>query len=338
MKSLNKVKRILHRCCEEIDATKKISSVMSPKEGIETFRAKIDMRIMNHNGNYESEKCKKHLLCKHNIMIRYYEKTFGDFLKTYDYVHTNINLQKSRYSDCIWVCWWQGLEQAPPIVRTCIESIKKNAGKHKVIVLTDDNYRQYVQLPNWVEEKRKQGIITRTNYSDLLRLSLLAEHGGMWLDATFFCTESATLDSYFKESIWSIKRPDYGHASVACGYFAGYSLACNEASRFAFITIRDFFLNYWKYNDTMVDYLMVDYMIVLAQKYDSRIAELFETIKSNNPECDELVKVLNQPFDSEKWNDLKRKTSLFKLSWKQKYAEEKEGKPTFYKYLVDEKL
>lgn len=54
MKSLNKVKRIVHRCCEEIDATKKISSVMSPKEGIETFRAKIDMRIMNHNGGYEN--------------------------------------------------------------------------------------------------------------------------------------------------------------------------------------------------------------------------------------------------------------------------------------------
>ena len=129
MKSLNKVKRIVHRCCEEVDATKKISSVMSPKEGIETFRAKIDMRIMNHNGGYENETRKNHLLRKHDIMIRYYEKTFGDFLKTYDYAHTDANYQKSKYSNCIWVCWWQGLENAPDIVKACIESIQKKCRK-----------------------------------------------------------------------------------------------------------------------------------------------------------------------------------------------------------------
>ena len=39
---------------------------------------------------------------------------------------------------------------------------------------------------------------------------------------------------------------------------------------FVFMTIRDFFINYWKHNDTMVDYLMVDYMIALAQKYNRK--------------------------------------------------------------------
>lgn len=334
MKSLNKVKRIVHRCCEEVDATKKISSVMSPKEGIETFRAKIDMRIMNHNGGYENKTRKNHLLRKHDIMIRYYEKTFGDFLKTYDYAHTDANYQKSKYSNCIWVCWWQGLENAPDIVKACIESIQKNAGNHPVIVLTDENYKQYVTIPRWVEEKRSKGIITRTNYSDLLRLSLLAEHGGMWLDATFFCTDPV-LDSYFQKPLWSIKRPDYFHASAACGYFAGYSLACNESNRFVFATIRDFFLNYWKNNNTMVDYLMVDYMIVLAQKYDRRIAEEFAKIEPNNSKCDELVKVLGKPYDENKWQELKKETSLFKLTWKQKYMSEANGETTFYKYLID---
>ena len=49
------------------------------KEGLETFRAKIDIQIMNRNGYYENETRKKHLLSKHDIMLRYYEKTFGDF-------------------------------------------------------------------------------------------------------------------------------------------------------------------------------------------------------------------------------------------------------------------
>lgn len=331
------IKRIIHRCAEEVDATRRIAKVTSLKEGLETFRAKVEIQIMNRNGYYENEARKNHLLRKHDIMLRYYEKTFGDFLETYDYNHGNEELPKSEYSDCIWVCWWQGLEQAPEIVKICVESIKKNAGDHRVIILTDDNYKEYVDIPEWVEEKKNKGIITRTNYSDLLRLSLLAKHGGMWIDSTFFCT-SPVLDEYFKEPMWSIKRPDYFHASVASGYFAGYSLACSEENRFAFMTIRDFFLNYWKHNDTMVDYLMVDYMIVLAQKHDSRIAEIFKKIKPNNPECDELYKIMAEPFDQGKWDAMKKDTALFKLSWKYEYPIEKDGEDTFYGRLIDRKL
>ena len=42
----------------------------------------------------------------------------------------------------IWISfvWWQGLEQAPNLVKVCVDSIKKNAGDHRVIVLTEDNY------------------------------------------------------------------------------------------------------------------------------------------------------------------------------------------------------
>lgn len=331
------IERVVHRCMEELDATRRIAQVTSLKEGLETFRAKVDIQIMNRNGYYENESRKKHLLRKHDIMIRYYEKTFGDFLKTYDYNHTNQEFQKTEYSDCIWICWWQGLEQAPELVKVCVNSIQKNAGNHRVIVLTDDNYKDYVDIPEWVEEKKNKGIITRTNYSDLLRLSLLAKHGGMWIDSTFFCTQPV-LDDYFQWPLWSIKRPDYFHASVASGYFAGYSLCCNEEKRFIFMTIRDFFLHYWKNNDTMVDYLMVDYMIVLAQKYDARIKKEFQKIQSNNPECDELYKVMSEPFNQKKWDIMKSETALFKLSWKYQYPIEKNGEKTFYGMLVQDKL
>ena len=104
------------------------------------------------------------------------------------------------------------------------------------------------------------------------------------------------------------------------------------------MTIRDFFLNYWKHNDTMVDYLMVDYMIVLAQKHDSRIAEIFKKIKPNNPECDELYKIMAEPFDQGKWDAMKKDTALFKLSWKYEYPIEKDGEDTFYGRLIDRKL
>lgn len=332
------IKRITHRISEELGATRRIAKVTTWREAFITLQAKVDIQVMNRNGYQESEKQTKHLLKKHEVMLNYYEKTFADFLKKYDWDQNKIfNQSKSQYSNCIWVCWWQGLDQAPEIVKACVESIKRNARNHPVIVLTEENYKQYVDIPQWVEEKKNKGIITRTNYSDLLRLSLLAKHGGMWLDATFYCANPIP-DEYFNMRIWSIKRPNYAHASVASGFFAGYSLACNEKSRWMFATIRDFFLHYWKNNDTMVDYLMVDYMIVLAQKMDKRIAQAFDEIPSNNPLCDELIKNLDKAYDETVWVKLKKDTLLFKLTWKQSFMKQKDGHPTFYVEVLNRVL
>lgn len=331
------IKRILHRIKEEITATIKIAKVTSIKEALITFIAKCDIQIMNRNGYYESKKITKHLLKKHEIMIKYYERTFGEFLKNYNFKKAETKKVGEDLSNVIWVCWWQGLDSAPLLVKKCVQSIKKNAGNHKVIVLTEKNYKNYITIPSWVEEKRNKGIITRTNYSDLLRLSLLAEHGGMWLDATFFCV-NANLDKYFKLPLWSIKRPDYGHASVACGNFAGYSLYCNKDNRWIFSVIRDFFLHYWENNNDMIDYLMIDYMIVLAQKHNKKIKKAFEEVPSNNPNCDELYKVLNTAFNQNKWEFIKKDTCMFKLSWKNNFKVETTSGKTFYGKMIDEEI
>ena len=88
----------------------------------------------------------------------------------------------------------------------------------------------------------------------------------------------------------------------------------------------------------LVDYLLIDYMIVLAQRKDSRIAAKFAGILPNNPQCDELIRVLNEPYEEAVWNEMKKGTSLFKLSWKQEYVIEKDGKETFYAKLLNGEL
>ena len=50
------VKRIVHRISEELDATSRIAKVTSWRDAMETFRAKIDIQIMNRNGYKETEK------------------------------------------------------------------------------------------------------------------------------------------------------------------------------------------------------------------------------------------------------------------------------------------
>lgn len=328
----NSATRIIHRIGEEIRATGEVASVTSWREALETFRAKWDIQVMNHNGFAEPPAVRDRLIRKHEIMLKYFERRYGEFYRSYDYA-APMDPVDPNMGGRVWICWWQGLENAPEIVKRCVESIQRNAGDHQVTIITDRNVEQYIDIPEWIKKKQSEGIISRTNLSDLLRLSLLAKYGGLWLDATFFCTGPLS-DMAFGGPLFSIKRPDYLHCSIAQGYFAGYSLACDASHRRIFATVRDFFLEYWKTNDFLVDYLLVDYMIVLAQRHNKDIADAFSAIKPNNPRCDDLYKVLGEPYDEEVWSKLTEETNLFKLTWKQDFPLEKDGRPTFYHYVL----
>lgn len=328
----NSATRIIHRIGEEIRATGEVASVTSWRDALETFRAKWDIQVMNHNGFAEPPAVRDRLIRKHEIMLKYFERRYGEFYRSYDYAAPMAPVDPNMEGR-VWICWWQGLENAPEIVKRCVESIQRNAGDHQVTIITDRNVEQYIDIPEWVKKKQSEGIISRTNLSDLLRLSLLAKYGGLWLDATFFCTGPLS-DMAFGSPLFSIKRPDYLHCSIAQGYFAGYSLACDASHRRIFAAVRDFFLEYWKTNDFLVDYLLVDYMIVLAQRHNKDIADAFAAIKPNNPCCDDLYKALGEPYDEEVWSKLTEETNLFKLTWKQEFPLEKDGRPTFYHYVL----
>lgn len=327
----NSLKRIVHRSCEELDATRRIAKVTSWPEAINTFRAKLDIQVMSRNGYKEPPAVKERLLRKHETVLKYLENKFGDYYASYDY-KAPLPASDPDLENKIWMCWWQGEEKAPEIVRACIDSVRQNAGGHEVIVVTDENLSKYADIPDWVLEKVHSGVMSRTHLSDLLRLSLLAEHGGLWLDATFFCT--GALDGYLKLPIWSIKRPDYLHASVACGMFANYSLECDVSHRRVFATLRDYYLEYWQQRDGLIDYLLTDYLIVLAQRHQSSIAEAFASIEPNNPRCDDLISLLDEPFNECEWNNLTKDTSLFKLTWKQSYQTEDLRRETYFGHIL----
>ena len=225
----NTFKRIFHRICEELKATYDVAQVISWKAALVTFRAKIDIQIMNRNGFKEPENVKNRLLYKHQIMLNFLEKKFSSYWNNYQYLNTMPECDE-KMRNKIWVCWWQGLDNAPEIVKTCVESIKRNSGKYEVLIITDENYKQYVKFPDWLEEKRKHGIISKTIYSDLLRLNLLSTYGGIWIDSTFFCT-GKSFEHYMQLPLWSIKRPDYLHCSIASGEQSGLRLSHPQNSR-----------------------------------------------------------------------------------------------------------
>lgn len=100
----------------------------------------------------------------------------------------------------IWFLWFQGLDKAPYVVRKCHESwVAKNPG-WRVACLDDESLKTVASTDYYAGSF---ATLSRQQRSDLLRLDLLARHGGVWADATCFCMQPldrwlpANLDSGF---------------------------------------------------------------------------------------------------------------------------------------------
>ena len=56
----------------------------------------------------------------------------------------------------IWMMWYQGINNAPPIVLSCIQSIIENKANHSLILLDKFNLKNYIELPSYITEKLKK--------------------------------------------------------------------------------------------------------------------------------------------------------------------------------------
>ena len=104
----------------------------------------------------------------------------------------------------IWVCWWSGFDSAPDLVRQCVRSIYQNAGTHPVHFISEETCSEYLEVPDYIAEKVKNGSMGPAHFSDYLRFSLLAEYGGLWLDATVFLSEEIP-EAYFQMPVFTCR-------------------------------------------------------------------------------------------------------------------------------------
>ena len=93
---------------------------------------------------------------KHRCVFSYLERDFSYLIDRYKDKPLGAVVPEHRY---IWVMWWQGEQAAPELVRMCIDSIRRNANGAEVVVITKDNYRDYVDIPDYIIEKHRAGVI-----------------------------------------------------------------------------------------------------------------------------------------------------------------------------------
>lgn len=268
----------------------------------------------------------------HNAVITKLEKDYSEVINKY----------QNYVSDCtynpdapIWVSWMQGYDNAPVIVKKCIDSIKKST-HHPINLITKDNLSKFVNIPDYIMDKYNQGIITNAQFSDILRMSLLSQHGGLWIDATIFIPKNIP-EEVFHNRFYSCKRHPKPSNYISQYRWTSFLNGCQKGCIIQKV-VADLFLAYWRENKYLIDYLLVDYFMMIVYRNFSEARDLIDNLEYNNSLIDELQAKMNLEFDENEYQELinQEETYLFKLSWRITFNTTVNGKDTYYGHFISD--
>ncbi|MFR0587809.1 capsular polysaccharide synthesis protein [Bifidobacterium pseudolongum subsp. globosum] len=219
----------------------------------------------------------------------------------------------------IWVCWLQGFNAAPELAQLLVKQIAAQSNSHPIRHITLNNYAQYVSLPQTLISKYKHGDMPQQQLADILRSALLAQHGGLWVDASMYLVQPIP-EEVFTTPIFNVKdiRPNRTREAVACDFtkWQAYFIASHPGSvTYSFIT--DCFLKYWRHYDTLIDYFLFSYLAKIARDDLPGGQAEYESVPANNRECEWLCDYLmdGEPFDERVYDGiLHGSTFAYKLS------------------------
>lgn len=233
-------------------------------------------------------------------------------------------------SNKIWICWFQGMEQAPEIVKKCYASMTSNIKDREFVVITEENYKNYVTFPSFIQKKYESGIISRTHLSDLLRLELLIQYGGTWADSTLYCSGS-DIPSYLLDSdlfLFQCLKPGLdGHCTSISNWF----ITAKSNSPILRLT-RDLLYDYWEHNDKLINYFIFHDFFQLA--IEAFPEEWADVVPFSNSIPHILLLRLFEPYNRTIWNAVKEMTPFHKLTYKFD-AESEKKENTYFKHLFD---
>lgn len=242
---------------------------------------------------------------------------------------TSLKHDRSRI---IWFCWLQGMEQAPALVRVCHDSLKRHLPGWEIKVIDGGNWRDFVELPEYVVRKWEKGRIPAANFSDLLRLELLIKYGGTWIDATVLCTGEPAcglpLSTYLDADLFLFQYTPEG-TTKGIRISNWFITSCTNNP--VLMAVREMLYAYWKDYDCTLDYYMFHlFFEMVAREYPEQIAAM---PYGSSQRSIALGRHWNEPFKQEQWDRLVRRVAFHKLNYRVS-AEVKKNKENYYNYLI----
>ena len=174
------------------------------------------------------------------------------------------------------------------------------------------------------------------HFTDIIRINLLERYGGLWLDATILLTEP--LDKYkkflrlpfFSQKFTHEKDNDHpitkGFAAYSSyarwgGFVQGSSVIHNPLYAF----MKDFYNEYWREFDEIIDYVLMDFMIDIAYDNIPAVKREIDEVPINNENIWTLSYYLNTPYKNFQYDKILHGNFLNKFSSRKELDLETEG-------------
>lgn len=236
--------------------------------------------------------------------------------------------KENPYPDKIWICWLQGMENAPHIVKRCYESVQQHSDGKEIIIITEENIRQFVDFPEYIWHKYHKKRIPNAQFSDLLRISLLVQYGGIWIDATCFLTDKIP-DFVTNAPVFLFKT----FLSASRGKISNWFIAAQSGNPILCQT-RDMLYEYWRRENFLKHYFIFHLClsIVIDANDENRLMwKNVPVFPNTNPHL--LQFELFDKYNKERFEQIKYFSFIHKLSFKF-HQENFEQKDTFYDIVV----
>lgn len=261
------------------------------------------------------------------VLIKRYEPLMRrnkDVLKGKDLKH-----QRGKI---VWFCWLQGIDKAPEIVFACFNSLKQNLFNRDINVIDGNNWKEYIELPEFIVKKWDKKRIPAALFSDLLRLELLIKYGGTWIDSTVLCTgfqnSSSKFQEYLDADLFLFQYTKQGSIPVSISNWFITACTNNEV----LIVLRDILYAYWKDYDCTLDYYIFHlFFSMLSKEYPEEIKAMPYGQSMNSLA---LLHHWDEKFDQKKWDKLTSQVSFHKLAFRLSSGLEKD-KTNYYNRILE---
>ena len=241
-----------------------------------------------------------------------YLQKYADFAKNLTPEPAGPEVASGHQDEKIYTLWFQGEENAPEIVKKCIDSVKEKY-PDKLVILTEKTLFNYISLPDFIMKKREEGKIGAANFSDLVRIELLYKYGGFWFDATDFLTDN------IPEEI--IASPFFMYVSSDVFFPHMFVQTCfmRVKKKDPLLGLwRSLVFEYWKNEEISCEYFLVHMLLKLLVRENSEARKLFDRMPKRvmDPTHRLWYEIGNLPFDRKLYEEMKKEVFFQKCSYR----------------------
>lgn len=210
----------------------------------------------------------------------------------------------------LWWCWLQGLPAAPDLCKVCLESLVRHMPEDwQIFIVTEENYHRFITLPEFIEQKYQQGRISKAHFTDILRTELLVRHGGVWVDATVYCSRDAGafLTSY---PLFLYSQMARGCPGIPASNWLISSIPHHPILE----TVRDLLYIFWKKKDVTPNYFFYHFFLNMTIGKYPELWHLVPRYSNIPPHL--LQWEMLEPYNERRMQQLLDMASFHKLTYR----------------------